>query len=189
MYCKGLSEKQKITLPDGLKAKSATMAGQYLLVLVEDGDARLYTLSDTGALVAREMPENVTDRRIACLYRDPERKYPQRQRRRRPVIASGGGLPATGDHAVVDGSNNDDDIYGEPSTSTSLHMPILQDKDHEGALSNGNGLDVANEGGHEDATWLCTCSDRGGMAVSGCKVRQLVLLNIHHRYTPCRNGR
>jgi hypothetical protein len=160
----GLSEKQRITLPEGVKAKSAMMAGQNLLVLCEEADCLLYALTDTGRLVATELPKEVAHRRTVCLYRDTNRTFPPRKRRRRPVGSASTAVNIAGQD-MVDITNNDDDIYGEPSTSTSMSMPqpVLDDSMH---LTNGHATSRDHDEPGDAPTWFCTCSDREGMSVS-----------------------
>ena len=163
LCCSGLSERHKLTLPERAKAKSATMAGQYLLVHLEDADSLLYTFSDTGRLLPIDFPSQITDRRKTCLYRDTSRSFPPRKRRRRPVPAAQQTGTSTAANAM-DIVNNDDDTYGELSTSTSIAPPPAAVQE---PLTNGHTTSSQDEAeAKESPIWYCTCSDRGGMAVS-----------------------
>jgi len=139
------------------------MAGQNLLVLCEEADCLLYALTDTGRLVATELPKEVAHRRTVCLYRDTNRTFPPRKRRRRPVGSASTAVNIAGQD-MVDITNNDDDIYGEPSTSTSMSMPqpVLDDSMH---LTNGRATSRDHDEPGDAPTWFCTCSDREGMSI------------------------
>lgn len=164
LCCSGLSERQKLILPEDAKAKSATMAGQYLLVHLEDADSLLYAFSDTDRLLPVDIPSQIRDRRKTCLYRDTSRTFPPRKRRRRPAPAAQQTGTSTAANAMDIVNNNDDDIYGEPSTSTSMAPPSAA---FEVPLTNGHTTPPQDETEpKKPPIWYCTCSDRGGMAVS-----------------------